>query len=291
MRYLVAPQGSLSSGDGYTYWYDMLIRNMLNLKKCIDDVLGWAKTLLELIYIMVNIYHTSLHGVIENPDKFVWASQEIEYLGFWISKDGVKPTETTLKAIAEFPRPTDITGIRSWFGLVEQVSFAFSKTSLMEPFRKLLSKSATYVWDDELQRAFNTAKSEIVRLVVRGVKTFQLDSWTCLITDWSRTGIGFALWQKSCLCHEIHPSCCKTGWNLINCGSRFCTAAEAKYHPIEGELLGLAWGLQKTAYYTLVCEKLIALVDHKPLIGLLTTRNLGEIENPRLLHLAERLLR
>ena len=26
MRYLVAPQGSISSGDGYTYWYDLLIR-------------------------------------------------------------------------------------------------------------------------------------------------------------------------------------------------------------------------------------------------------------------------
>ena len=53
----------------------------------------------------------------------------------------------------------------------------------------------------------------------------------------------------------------------------------------------MTWALEKTAYYTLGCEKLLVLVDHKPLMGLLTTRNLGDIENPRLLHLAERLLR
>ena len=78
---------------------------------------------------------------------------------------------------------------------------------------------------------------------------------------------------------------------MITCGSRFCTAAETRYHPIDGELLGVTWKLEKTGYYTLGSEKLIVLVDHKPLLGLLTTSNLGNIQNPRLLHLAERLLR
>ena len=55
--------------------------------------------------------------------------------------------------------------------------------------------------------------------------------------------------------------------------------------------MALTWGLEKTSFYTLGCENLLALVDHKPLLGLLTSRNLGDIENPRLLHLAERLLK
>ena len=55
--------------------------------------------------------------------------------------------------------------------------------------------------------------------------------------------------------------------------------------------MGLAWALEKTAYYTLGSSKLIVLVDHKPLLGLLTNRNLRDIENPRLMHLAERLLK
>ena len=33
MRYRVAPQGSLSLGDCYTYWYDHVIRHMPHIKK------------------------------------------------------------------------------------------------------------------------------------------------------------------------------------------------------------------------------------------------------------------
>ena len=114
---------------------------------------------------------------------------------------------------------------------------------------------------------------------------------TCLITDWSRKGVGFVLWQKQCKCAKVHPTCCPTGWVLILCGSRYCTPAESRYHPIEGELLAVAWALEKSKQYTLGCEDLLILVDHKPLLGLLTKRELGDIDNPRLEHLAERLLR
>ena len=72
----------------------------------------------------------------------------------------MRPTKETLEAIAEFPRPTDITGIRSWFGLVEQVAFSFSKTELMEPFRQLLQPKQAFFWSEEMQVAFEKAKAE-----------------------------------------------------------------------------------------------------------------------------------
>ena len=265
---------------------------MTKMKKCVDDVLGWAKTLVELFFDTAYfLYYTNTHGVIQNPLKFVWGKKVVEYLGFTLTQDGVQPSQETLKAITEFPRPKDITGVRSWFGLIEQVSFAFAKTTLMEPFRKLLGKNVIFAWDQQLQDAFQLAKQEIVQLVAKGVKSYSLDLPTCIVSDWSQQGLGFALWQKKCTCQLNHPSCCKDGWALVTCGSRFCTAAESRYHPIEGELLALTLALEKTAYFTLGCPNLLALVDHKPLIGLLTTRNLGDIENPRPLHLAERLLK
>ena len=110
----------------------------------------------------------------------------MEFVGFWVGEDGVRPTEETLQAIKDFPRQVDITGIRSWFGLVEQVAFSFSKTSLMEPFRELLQPKMVFCWSDELQKSFEAAKAEIVRLVVSGVKSFKLGEWLCVVTDWSR---------------------------------------------------------------------------------------------------------
>ena len=81
----------------------------------------------------------------------------------------------------------------------------------MEPFRALMKKGSEYVWTPDLQKAFDVAREEIVELVRRGVKSFQLRAWTCLVTDWSRSGIGYVLWQKRCGCEQIHPSCCNGG--------------------------------------------------------------------------------
>ena len=283
MRYRVAPQGSMTSGDGFMFWYDAIIRRLARKKKCIDDVTGWADTLRQLFLDTAEILTlTAEHGIIQNTKKFVWGRREYEYVEFTIMEDGVRLSDSTLKAIAEFPRPTDITGMRSWYGLVEQVSFILSKSELMEPFQPLMKKGAEYVRTPERQCAFDMARREIVDLVKSGVKSFRLGAWTCVITDWSRRGVVFLLWQKPCQCSQIHPKCCKSGWVIVTCRSRFCTPAESRYHPIEGELLGMVWAFEKTRMYTLGCDRLLVLVDHKPLIGLLKSQELGDIENPRL---------
>ena len=163
---------------------------MPRIKKCVDDVVGWAQALVQLFHDTAHfLSYTGSHGIIQNPSKFVWGRKELEYVGFWLKADGVRPTEETLAAITNFPRPKDITGIRSWYGLIEQVSFSFTKTTLMQPFRLLLSKNAEFAWSPQLQEAFELAKTEIVKLVTQGVKSFMLDTWTCIVTDWSRVGI------------------------------------------------------------------------------------------------------
>ena len=123
---------------------------------------------------------------------------------------------------------------------MEQVAFAFSKTTLMEPFQGLLKSKETFAWTEGLEVAFNTAKAQIVQLVKKGITVFVAGRWLCLVTDWSKTGIGYVLWQRTCLCPKVHPTCCAGVWVLIAVGSRFCTAAESRYAPIEGELLGVS---------------------------------------------------
>ena len=69
------------------------------------------------------------------------------------------------------------------------------------------------------------------------------------------------------------------------CGSKFCSPAESRYHPIEGEALAATYGLQKCKFFILGLENLILTIDHKPLIAIFgMSQNLEEIENPRLLN-------
>ena len=104
---------------------------------------------------------TARNGIIQNPAKFVFCRREVEFCGFRIRNDGVMPSEHTIEAIKNFPRPKNLTDIRSLFGLVEQVSFCFAKSKYMEPFRDLLKSKDSFQWTQDLQNVFNASTYEI----------------------------------------------------------------------------------------------------------------------------------
>ena len=84
------------------------------------------------------------------PEQFRFACDEVEFAGFQITLTEVKPSAKYLQSISQFPMPQGITDIRAWFGLVKQVAYAFSMTSVMSPFRALLKPSAPFTWNTEL---------------------------------------------------------------------------------------------------------------------------------------------
>ena len=210
--------------------------------------------------------------------------------GFRSGNDSVKPAPHLLAAICEFPTPKYITGVCSWFGLVNQVSWAFADSSAMKPFRVLLKPGTKFAWGAELDNAFQASKVKVVEEVQAGVRHFSRDRTTCLCPDWSQKGLGFSLVQKHCTCQEITPLCCKGGWKLVYAGSRFTTQAELRYALVEEEALAAAWALHKTCHYTLGCTTLIMAVDHKPLVQLLGDCELAVIPSMRLLRLKEKTL-
>ena len=73
-------------------------------------------------------------------------------------------------------------------------------------------------------------------------------------------------------------------------GSRFLHGAEARYAPIEGEALGVVYGLQSCRYFVLGCKDLTIATDHKPLTRVFNGRSLAEINNRRLMNLKEKTL-
>ncbi|CAB4009714.1 Hypothetical predicted protein, partial [Paramuricea clavata] len=189
------------------------------------------------------------HGIILNPEKFVFGADTVEFAGFEITPDSVRPCKKFLNAILNFPKPTNITDIRSWFGLINQVSYAFSSTERMLPFRELLKPGSTFHWTPELNTLFEESKSVIVSEIERGVQIFDKSERTCLATDWSKNGIGFWLFQKHCTCDSTDTFCCPTGWKVTLVGSRFTHAAESRYAPIEGEALAVADALDKARFF------------------------------------------
>ena len=227
-----------------------------------------------------------------NPSKFSLGEIETDFTAFHLSETSVGPCESFLSAIRNFPVPKNITDVRSFFGLVNQVSYAFASNSTMAPFRAFLKPSVVFKWTPELQDAFEAAKAFIIEEVKVGVEIFDMKLPTCLVTDWSKEGTGFWLYQKHCKCPPPpKPFCCKEGWRTVLVGSKFTSPAESRYAPVEGEALAVVEGLNKAKHFVIGCPDLIVVVDHKPLLKIFGDRHLDDIPNPRLLNLKEKTLR
>ena len=231
------------------------------------------------------------HGITFNPEKFRFAQDDIEFAGFEITNDTVRPCKKYNRAISDFPTPQNLTDVRSWFGLVNQVSYAFSMTDVMLPFRELLKPSNKFHWDDTLQQAFQKSKLTIIDEIHNGVKIFDKTKPTCLATDWSKHGIDYWLFQKHCSCPSNDLFCCKHGWKITLVGSRFTHAAESRYAPIEGEALAVVDALDKARHFVLGCNNLTIAVDHRPLLKIFGDRSLDHICNTRLRNLKKKTLR
>ena len=292
-RYCRAPQGFHGSGDGYTRRFDDITVDMMRKTRCIDDSLLWDDSIESSFWHTLDyISQCADKGVVFNPDKFHFADMEVEFAGFLVTANGVKPTKRMTEAILHFPTPTNISGVRSWFGLVNQVSYAFSQAEVMAPFRELLrTKNRKFYWDETLERLFKESKRVIVEKIENGVKTFEINRTTGLATDYSKTGISFFLFQKHCKCPgEADMSCGEGHWKVILAGSRFTNDAESRYAPVEGEALALVYGLESCRMFILGCPDLLVTVDHKPLTKIFSDQALENIKNPRLLNFKERSL-
>ena len=290
-RYTRAPQGFLSSGDGYNKRFDAILTDFVRKERCVDDTIHfdddieehWWRTI-DLLDIM------GKSGAVMNPDKLQFCQRQADFAGFRIGETNIEPLPRYIEAIRAFPTPKSTKDIRSWFGLVNQVANYGQLREFMVLFRPFLSPKYKFFWSQVLDKAFEESKTHIIEAIRQGVEIFDMSKPTCLRPDWSTQGIGYFLLQKHCSCNARLPDCCPDGWKVTLAGSRFLTGAEQRYAAIEGEALAVAWGLEQTKYFTQGCPNLVVATDHKPLVKIFGDRTLDEIKNTRLFRLKQRTL-
>ena len=129
---------------------------------------------------------------------------------------GFTINEDIVKAIKEFPRPRNLTELRSWMGLVNQIGNFNDKTAeLAEPLRPLLKPITEYQWDSVHLKAFERMRDELSR--GRNLAYYDCNNETALCTDASRlNALGFALKQ-----HQADGR-----WQMVQAGSRFLSESQ-----------------------------------------------------------------
>ena len=157
-RYLWAPQGYLASGDGFTHRDQLTSQAVKNKVTLVDDNMVWDATVEEnfvSVCKLLDIYGKA--GLVMNSDKFQFGKETVNFAGMEITKDAIRPAREYLDAIRNFPVPKTISSMRSFYGMINQVNYAFLMSEHMEPFRHLLKSDTPYCWSPILKEKFEMA--------------------------------------------------------------------------------------------------------------------------------------
>ena len=169
-RYCVAPQGYVSSNDGYSKRYDSIIESVLRKAKVTDDSVMWDSDLEKHWWRTIDFLEiVGRNGIVLNGDKFQFCERTVDFAGFRVSDEKVEPLPKYLQAIKTFPTPRNISDVRSWYGLVNQVAHYAQLRELVAPLKPLLSSKSQFYWTDALQTSFDDSKMEIVEAIKAGV--------------------------------------------------------------------------------------------------------------------------
>ena len=94
-----------------------------------------------------------------NVNKCKFAQTELEYLGYWLTRDGIQPQPKKVEAILRLQAPKNKRQLRHFLGMVNYYRDVWRQRShILAPLSALTSKDVPYTWGDEQQTAFEEIK-------------------------------------------------------------------------------------------------------------------------------------
>ena len=89
----------------------------------------------------------------------MFAQREIEFAGAVLSSDGYKMQPKIYEAIEKFPFPSNLTEMRAFYGMANQLTpFNENLSKALSPLRPLLKKDAKFFVDEERKQALKKSK-------------------------------------------------------------------------------------------------------------------------------------
>merc|ERR1739846_298191 len=105
-------------------------------------------------------------GLKVNAVKSSFCQTELEYLGYWITRDSVTPLPKKGKTILDIAQPKNKRQLRKFIGIVNYYRDSWIRRSdLLAPLTKLSGKTAKWKWTPEHAKAFETMKKVVANKV------------------------------------------------------------------------------------------------------------------------------
>ena len=255
--YLRLPMGIACSPDIFQAKMSELMGTLEFVRTYIDDLLCITKGNLDdhlnkLRRVLIRLRDA---GLKVNASKSSFCATETEYLGYVLSRDGIKPQQKKVRAILALMPPKSVKELRRFLGMVQYYRDIWARRSeMLAPLTNLVgecghtkvtkakkTKKVPWHWDKVHQQAFDNVKAIITRDVTLAYPDYTQGFE--IYTDSSRLQLGAVITQNN---------------RPLAFFSRKLSPAQQKYSVTEQELLaivetlkefkGMLWGQQITVY-------------------------------------------
>ncbi|GBG75187.1 hypothetical protein CBR_g19700 [Chara braunii] len=130
----------------------------------LDDILIYNRSLEEHVEHLRTVLERLRQAKYKaNRDKCEFARQELEYLGHYVTPQGIRPLAYKIEALRVWPEPTNTTDVRSFMGLAGYYQrFITGYSRIAAPMTRLQSPKVPFVFDDVAQRSFQALKTAML---------------------------------------------------------------------------------------------------------------------------------
>ena len=141
----------------------------------IDDLLvittgNWTDHLEKLDEVLNRLQKA---GLKVNAKKSFFGKPELEYLGYWITRQGIQPLPKKVLAISNIKTPTTTKEVRSFVGMINYYRDMWIRRSeILSPLTKLCSTGIKFHWKPEQQIAFKLIKKLVSQEVLLAYPDF-----------------------------------------------------------------------------------------------------------------------
>ncbi len=168
------PMGIAGSPDIFQEKMLELMESLEFVRACLDDLLCISKLSLEnhLEKLEVVLWQLCDAGLKVNAAKSTFCALEIEYLGYVLTRDGIKPQSNKVQEILAIKLPIGVRQLRHFLGMVQYYRDLWARQSnMLTPLTSLVgecgktkstrakgTKKVPWHWYEVHQRAFNYVK-------------------------------------------------------------------------------------------------------------------------------------
>ena len=234
---------------------DNLVADIPGVAAYLDDIIVTGQTKAKLLENLRRVLEAlDNYGLKLQLDKYVFFAAEELYLGYIISKAGLRASDKRVQAILKYATHTDLKQLESFVGKLNYYGkFLPAFASVCAPLNHLRCKETPWKWSTECVVAFYQLKQMIADKT--RIVHLDPDKPIVLATDASPYGIGAVI--SHVLPDGSEEPIAYASTTLIN--------AERGYVQVEKEGLSIVYGIRKFNQY-LSGRNFNILTDPKPLL-------------------------